>query len=95
MQGRCTAHGRRLLASLQMLSVRLPENFFEGLIQMDVICRQHERPTGELPSLRVYEAHVGMSSEEPKVASYAEFKGRPLLELQTCHSPLAFDNHLP
>ncbi|CAL5219263.1 g1061 [Coccomyxa viridis] len=39
---------------------------------------QHERPTGELPSLRVYEAHVGMSSEEPKVASYAEFKDNVL-----------------
>lgn len=37
--------------------------------------RQHERPTGQLASLRVYEAHVGMSSEEPKVASYTDFKG--------------------
>ena len=41
------------------------------------MCRQHERPTGQLASLRVYEAHVGMSSEEPKVASYSEFKGAP------------------
>lgn len=40
-----------------------------------VMYRVHERPTGELASLRVYEAHVGMSSEEPKVASYTEFKG--------------------
>ena len=51
---------------------------------MGMICRQHERPTGELPSLRVYEAHVGMSSEEPKVASYAEFKGRPMPGIQVC-----------
>ena len=40
-----------------------------------VMYRVHERPTGELASLRVYEAHVGMSSEEPKVASYTDFKG--------------------
>lgn len=35
---------------------------------------QHARPT--LPKgegLRIYEAHVGMSSEEPKVSTYAEF----------------------
>ena len=52
-------------------------------------CRQHERPNGELASLRVYEAHVGMSSEDPKVASYTEFKGRPSLKLQICqlHPP--------
>jgi hypothetical protein len=37
--------------------------------------RQHERPAGRLAALRVYEAHVGMSSEEPKVASYTYFKG--------------------
>ncbi len=43
-----------------------------------MVCRQHERPTGKLPALRVYEAHVGMSSEEPKVASYADFKGKTL-----------------
>lgn len=34
---------------------------------------QHERPRRP-PSLRIYEAHVGMSSEEPKVASYTEFQ---------------------
>ncbi|CAK0744688.1 1,4-alpha-glucan-branching enzyme, chloroplastic/amyloplastic [Coccomyxa viridis] len=39
---------------------------------------QHERPTGQLASLRVYEAHVGMSSEEPKVASYTDFKDNVL-----------------
>jgi hypothetical protein len=27
-------------------------------------------------SLRIYEAHVGMSSEEGKVASYAEFRDK-------------------
>lgn len=35
---------------------------------------EHDRPT--LPTgegLRIYEAHVGMSSEEPKVSTYAEF----------------------
>jgi 1,4-alpha-glucan branching enzyme len=33
---------------------------------------QHPRPVMQ-GGLRVYEAHVGMSSEEPKVASYREF----------------------
>ena len=50
-------------------------------------CRQHERPSGKLASLRIYEAHVGMSSEEPKVASYSYFKGKssiPKLSLQCC-----------
>lgn len=36
--------------------------------------RQHDRPAPPA-SLRIYEAHVGMSSEEPKVASYTEFRG--------------------
>ena len=57
-------------ASLHVRSGWFPEH-------SSIICRQHERPAGELGSLRVYEAHVGMSSEDPKVASYAEFKGRP------------------
>ena len=50
-------------------------------------CRQHERPSGKLASLRIYEAHAGMSSEEPKVASYSYFKGKsstPELSLQCC-----------
>ena len=34
---------------------------------------RHERPTRLEGGLRVYESHVGMSSEEQKVASYAEF----------------------
>ena len=37
--------------------------------------RQHERPHAKLAALRIYEAHVGMSSEEPVVASYTYFKG--------------------
>ncbi len=37
--------------------------------------RQHERPPRP-QSLRIYEAHVGMSSEEPKVATYLEFRGQ-------------------
>lgn len=36
--------------------------------------RQHERPARP-EALRVYEAHVGISSEEPIVASYTYFKG--------------------
>ena len=35
--------------------------------------RKHERPARP-SSLRIYEAHVGMSGEEGKVASYAEFR---------------------
>ena len=38
--------------------------------------RQHERPAARPESLRIYEAHVGMSSEERCVASYTYFKGR-------------------
>ena len=37
--------------------------------------RKHERPRSKLAALRIYEAHVGMSSEEPAVASYTYFKG--------------------
>ena len=37
--------------------------------------RKHERPRSQLAALRIYEAHVGMSSEEPAVASYTYFKG--------------------
>lgn len=36
--------------------------------------RRHERPPAPHDHLRIYEAHVGMSSEEPKVATYTEFK---------------------
>ncbi len=84
MHGGCTAHRRRLLVSLRVGSARLLESFLQGLTHTGTICRQHERPTGELPSLRVYEAHVGMSSEEPKVASYAEFKGEYKLQICDC-----------
>ncbi|MEW5315457.1 MAG: hypothetical protein WDW38_006883 [Sanguina aurantia] len=34
---------------------------------------RHPRP-GKLPSLRIYEAHVGMSSEDAKVSTYNEFR---------------------
>ena len=37
-------------------------------------CRQHQRPSRP-GTLRIYEAHVGMSSEEPAVASYTYFRG--------------------
>ncbi len=36
--------------------------------------RRHSRPP-KPQSLRVYEAHVGMSADEGKVATYTEFKG--------------------
>ena len=39
-----------------------------------MICRQHQRPNAPA-ALRIYEAHVGMSSEEASVASYTYFKG--------------------
>ncbi|KAI7843063.1 hypothetical protein COHA_003235 [Chlorella ohadii] len=38
---------------------------------------KHKRP-GRPDSLRIYEAHVGMSSEEEKVASYTHFKDNVL-----------------
>ena len=41
-----------------------------------VVRRQHPRPPAP-ETLRIYEAHVGMSSEEEKVASYTYFKGAP------------------
>ena len=44
------------------------------------MCRQHKRPKAPA-ALRIYEAHVGMSSEEPEVASYTYFKGEPPLVL--------------
>lgn len=34
---------------------------------------KHSKPTRP-GSLRIYEAHVGMSSTEPKINSYAEFR---------------------
>lgn len=36
---------------------------------------RHPRPP-KPPALRIYEAHVGMSGEEPRVTSYREFTGR-------------------
>ena len=39
-----------------------------------IACRKHERPKRPA-ALRIYEAHVGMSSEEESVASYTFFKG--------------------
>lgn len=37
----------------------------------------------------MYEVHVGMSSEEPKVASYIEFKGKSR-PVRPCLPPLLF-----
>ena len=45
-------------------------------------CRQHQRPSRP-GTLRIYEAHVGMSSEEPAVASYTYFKGERSPELHS------------
>ncbi|EIE25420.1 starch branching enzyme [Coccomyxa subellipsoidea C-169] len=39
---------------------------------------QHERPKDKPAALRIYEAHVGMSSEAPEVASYTYFKDNVL-----------------
>lgn len=38
---------------------------------------KHARPARP-QSLRVYEAHVGMSSHEPKISTYSEFKNTVL-----------------
>jgi 1,4-alpha-glucan branching enzyme len=40
----------------------------------------HSRPPRP-QSLRIYEAHVGMSSEEDKVASYTYFKGETFFKV--------------
>ena len=51
-------------------------------LRESALCRQHERPKSKPAALRIYEAHVGMSSEAPEVASYTYFKGgEPLLSL--------------
>lgn len=39
-----------------------------------VSCRHHQRPAAP-KALRIYEAHVGMASEQEKVASYSDFTG--------------------
>lgn len=39
------------------------------------VCRKHARP-GRPASLRIYEAHVGMSSEEQAVATYSYFRDK-------------------
>lgn len=57
------------------------------------VCRyQFKYPRPPRPaSLRIYEAHVGMSSEEDTVASYTYFKGEArlstnsALKLCQCH----------
>ena len=50
-------------------------------------CRQHKRPQAPA-ALRIYEAHVGMSSEEPSVATYTYFKGdTPVLALKGLDPP--------
>ena len=57
-----------------------------GVCLHKVLCagpRQHERPSSRPESLRIYEAHVGMSSEEPAVASYTYFKGSAPPSLQS------------
>ncbi|KAG2486093.1 hypothetical protein HYH03_015188 [Edaphochlamys debaryana] len=41
----------------------------------------HPRPPRP-PALRIYEAHVGMSGEEPRVATYTEFKDTVLPRVQ-------------
>lgn len=48
-------------------------------------CRKHKRPDKQ-EALRIYESHVGISSEEPEVASYTYFKGeQPALEPLRTH----------
>ena len=49
-------------------------NLLSNGSQLLCACRQHQRPSRP-GTLRIYEAHVGMSSEEPAVASYTYFKG--------------------
>ena len=48
-------------------------------------CRQHSRPP-KPEAVRIYEAHVGMSSEDPTVATYAHFRGIWNLTLRIAHT---------
>ena len=51
--------------------MRLPLQLLPALTAPAVLCRAVLcRPR----ALRIYECHVGMSSQEPKVNSYLEFK---------------------
>lgn len=45
-----------------------------GMGQNSAVCRRHKQPklTG---ALKIYEAHVGLSSEDAVVATYTHFKG--------------------
>lgn len=49
-------------------------NLYEGILwnPVDKYYFKNSRPSGH-KSLRIYEAHVGISSPEPKIASYDEF----------------------
>jgi 1,4-alpha-glucan branching enzyme len=47
-------------------------------------CRQHDKPPWP-EALRIYEAHVGMSSEEPVVATYTHFREHVLPRIAAQH----------
>jgi 1,4-alpha-glucan branching enzyme len=40
-------------------------------------CRRNKRP-GRPKSLRIYEAHIGMSGEDERISTYAEFRDNVL-----------------
>ena len=43
---------------------------------------RHERPSAAPSPLLVYEAHIGMAGEEPRISSYAEFREHVLPRIQ-------------
>jgi 1,4-alpha-glucan branching enzyme len=45
-------------------------------------CRRNKRPSRP-SSLRIYEAHVGMSGEDERVSTYAEFRDNVLPRIKT------------
>jgi 1,4-alpha-glucan branching enzyme len=59
-------------------------------------CRRNRKPLRQ-PSLRIYEAHVGMSSEEPSVATYSHFRTEVLPRIQrqgyNCVQLMAVQEH--
>ena len=65
-----------------------------GSLPTHAASRQHKRPKAPA-ALRIYEAHVGMSSEEPEVASYTYFKGEPtpIMSKQQCLQALCRSLH--
>ena len=60
------------------------------------VCRRHRKPRAQ-KSLRIYEAHVGMASEEKAVATYTQFKDQVLPRIKqqgfNCIQLMAVQEH--